>query len=205
MLSKVNKNEHILFFKSQKNWLNTPAALSYRTPAHTQHKHTDKPICIHTQHLVSQSQSQKSPTIVSKEHYYSVKGALLLCQSLMPWNTGTHNFDVNIPQLLVVLLGVRSYNDRAIYHEPPVTPLTQISEFVGHKPPFTPLTQISEFVGIGKTDPGYRLDVHGTINATQLRVNGVFTGGQWTTSEGNIIYYNSNIIMYNRSIIKLVM
>ena len=123
----------------------------------------------------------------------------------MPWNTGTHNFDVNIPQLLVVLLGVRSYNDRAIYHEPPVTPLTQIFKFVGHKPPFTPLTQISEFVGIGKTDPGYRLDVHGTINATQLRVNGVFTGGQWTTSEGNIIYYNSNIIMYNRGIIKLVM
>jgi hypothetical protein len=48
-------------------------------------------------------------------------------------------------------------------------------------------------VGIGTTAPNYKLDVIGTINATELRVNGtVFTGGssQWTTNGTNI--YNNN-------------
>jgi hypothetical protein len=47
-------------------------------------------------------------------------------------------------------------------------------------------------VGIGTTAPNYKLDVVGTINATELRVNGtVFTGAsQWTTNGTNI--YNNN-------------
>jgi hypothetical protein len=47
-------------------------------------------------------------------------------------------------------------------------------------------------VGIGTTAPNYKLDVVGTLNATELRVNGtVFTGAsQWTTNGTNI--YNNN-------------
>ena len=47
-------------------------------------------------------------------------------------------------------------------------------------------------LGIGKTNPGYVLDVNGAVNATELRVNGsVFTGSIWTTGTSNKIYYNT--------------
>jgi hypothetical protein len=46
-------------------------------------------------------------------------------------------------------------------------------------------------VGIGITNPGYKFDVSGTINATGYRLNGVvFTSTQWITS-GSDIYYNT--------------
>lgn len=47
-------------------------------------------------------------------------------------------------------------------------------------------------VGIGKTNPAYKLDVNGAINATSVLVNGVPVGGasQWTTAGSNI-YYNT--------------
>jgi hypothetical protein len=46
-------------------------------------------------------------------------------------------------------------------------------------------------VGIGITNPGYKLDVSGTINASGFRLNGtVFTSTQWITN-GSDIYYNS--------------
>lgn len=51
-------------------------------------------------------------------------------------------------------------------------------------------------VGVGNSNPAYKLDVSGTINATGLYVNGVpFTGGssQWTTSGTNIYYSAGNI------------
>jgi hypothetical protein len=45
-------------------------------------------------------------------------------------------------------------------------------------------------VGIGTTAPNYKLDVVGTINATELRVNGTVFTAQWTTNGTNI--YNNN-------------
>lgn len=49
-------------------------------------------------------------------------------------------------------------------------------------------------VGIGTTAPGYQLDVAGTVNAQEVRVNGVVlnpgTGSNWTVS-GSDIYRNS--------------
>jgi hypothetical protein len=47
-------------------------------------------------------------------------------------------------------------------------------------------------LGIGKTNPGYVLDVNGAINATELRMNGtIFTGSIWTIGTSNKIYYNT--------------
>ncbi|NDC55754.1 MAG: hypothetical protein EBZ69_02920 [Alphaproteobacteria bacterium] len=47
-------------------------------------------------------------------------------------------------------------------------------------------------LGIGKTNPGYVLDVNGAINATELRTNGtIFTGSIWTIGTSNKIYYNT--------------
>jgi hypothetical protein len=49
-------------------------------------------------------------------------------------------------------------------------------------------------LGIGKTNPGYVLDVNGTVNATELRVNGtVFTGSTWVTTGSNIYYNIGNV------------
>jgi chaperonin cofactor prefoldin len=53
-------------------------------------------------------------------------------------------------------------------------------------------------VGIGKTDPGYSLDVTGDINISgNFRINGtIFTGGatsQWITSSTNIYYNTGNV------------
>jgi hypothetical protein len=45
-------------------------------------------------------------------------------------------------------------------------------------------------VGIGTTAPNYKLDVVGTLNATELRVNGTVFTAQWTTNGTNI--YNNN-------------
>ena len=46
-------------------------------------------------------------------------------------------------------------------------------------------------VGIGKTNPGFKLDVAGIINATALYVNGTpYIGSQWTTN-GTSVYYNT--------------
>jgi hypothetical protein len=45
-------------------------------------------------------------------------------------------------------------------------------------------------VGIGTTTPNYKLDVVGTINATEFRVNGTVFTAQWTTNGTNI--YNNN-------------
>ena len=45
-------------------------------------------------------------------------------------------------------------------------------------------------VGIGKTNPGYLLDVNGTINATELRVGGTVLTG-WSTTGNN--YTTSNL------------
>jgi hypothetical protein len=42
------------------------------------------------------------------------------------------------------------------------------------------------FVGIGKTTPGYLLDVAGPVNATSFLVNGVPVGNQWTASGANL-------------------
>jgi hypothetical protein len=47
-------------------------------------------------------------------------------------------------------------------------------------------------LGIGKTNPGYVLDVNGAINTTELRMNGtIFTGSRWTIGTSNKIYYNT--------------
>ena len=53
-------------------------------------------------------------------------------------------------------------------------------------------------IGIGKTNPGYTLDVAGIINASNIYINGnPFTGGggssQWTTSNANIYYNIGNV------------
>lgn len=46
-------------------------------------------------------------------------------------------------------------------------------------------------VGIGKTNPGFKLDVAGIVNATALYVNGTpYIGSQWTTN-GTSVYYNT--------------
>ena len=48
-------------------------------------------------------------------------------------------------------------------------------------------------VGIGTTAPNYKLDVNGTINATEIGLAGtVLAGTQWTTTAGSI-YYNGNV------------
>lgn len=52
-------------------------------------------------------------------------------------------------------------------------------------------------VGIGTTTPGYRLDVNGTLNATEVRVNGAVltpgTGSNWTVSGSNIYRGSGNV------------
>jgi len=49
-------------------------------------------------------------------------------------------------------------------------------------------------VGMGKTDPGYTMDVNGTVNATALYVGGSeFAGGAWTESGSDIYYTGGNV------------
>ncbi|MBI4645597.1 MAG: hypothetical protein HY738_03125, partial [Bacteroidia bacterium] len=52
-------------------------------------------------------------------------------------------------------------------------------------------------VGIGTTSPGYKLDVAGTMNAQEVRVNGVVlnpgTGSNWTVSGSDIYRLNGNV------------
>lgn len=49
-------------------------------------------------------------------------------------------------------------------------------------------------LGIGKTNPGFSLDVNGIINATALYVNGSpYIGSQWTTSGSSIYYTSGNV------------
>ena len=46
-------------------------------------------------------------------------------------------------------------------------------------------------VGIGTTNPLFKLDINGIVNATALYVGGApYLGSQWTTS-GTTIYYNT--------------
>jgi hypothetical protein len=54
---------------------------------------------------------------------------------------------------------------------------------------------ITSRVGVGKTDPGYTVDVNGTLNATALYVGGSeFTGGgAWTESGSDIYYTGGNV------------
>lgn len=56
--------------------------------------------------------------------------------------------------------------------------------------------------GLGTSTPAYKLDVNGTINATEFRLNGnIFTGGasQWTTTGSNISYSAGNVGIANAS------
>lgn len=56
--------------------------------------------------------------------------------------------------------------------------------------------------GLGTSAPAYKLDVSGTINATEYRLNGaLFTGGasQWTTSGNNISFTSGNVGIANGS------
>jgi hypothetical protein len=49
-------------------------------------------------------------------------------------------------------------------------------------------------VGIGTTAPVYKLDVNGTINATNILKNGApFGTSQWTTNGSNIYYNSGNV------------
>jgi hypothetical protein len=49
-------------------------------------------------------------------------------------------------------------------------------------------------VGIGTTNPAFKLDVNGTINATAIYQNGSpFSGSQWTTGTGSISYNSGNV------------
>src|SRR3989304_5267289 len=54
-------------------------------------------------------------------------------------------------------------------------------------------------VGVGNTNPGYTLDVTGTVNATGFRGDGSQLtnlpggGSQWTTNGSNIYYNNGNV------------
>src|SRR5258706_5148552 len=50
-------------------------------------------------------------------------------------------------------------------------------------------------VGIGKMNPGYALDVNGTINATGVLVNGsaISGGSQWSNGTGSISYSAGNV------------
>jgi len=49
-------------------------------------------------------------------------------------------------------------------------------------------------LGIGKPDPGYSLDVAGTVNATEFKIAGsVVTSSQWTSDSGNINYTSGNV------------
>lgn len=49
-------------------------------------------------------------------------------------------------------------------------------------------------VGIGNSNPGYKLDVTGTVNATGYLLNGAaLSTSQWTTSASNI-YYNTGSV-----------
>jgi hypothetical protein len=51
------------------------------------------------------------------------------------------------------------------------------------------------YVGIGKTDPAYKLDVNGEINATGIRINGtpVSSGSSQWTGTGPIYYTGGNV------------
>ncbi|OHA62620.1 MAG: hypothetical protein A2117_01015 [Candidatus Wildermuthbacteria bacterium GWA2_46_15] len=49
-------------------------------------------------------------------------------------------------------------------------------------------------VGIGSTNPNFKLDVNGIVNATALYVNGTpYIGSQWTTSGLNVYYNTGNV------------
>ncbi len=49
-------------------------------------------------------------------------------------------------------------------------------------------------VGVGTSTPSFKLDVNGTINATEISRNGVpFSSSQWTTNGVNLFYNSGNI------------
>jgi hypothetical protein len=49
-------------------------------------------------------------------------------------------------------------------------------------------------VGIGTTTPGYKLDVNGSVNATNIYQNGApLSSSQWTTSGSSISYNSGNV------------
>ena len=57
-------------------------------------------------------------------------------------------------------------------------------------------TDVNNKVGIGTLTPAYKLDVAGTINATNILVNGqslTSAASQWATGTGNISYATGNV------------
>ena len=103
-----------------------------------------------------------------------------------PGNSGTAEF--NVAQILADTNGADS-NDSYLAVNPINTNGTGYATGL--------IVKAGGNVGIGKTAPGYKLDVNGEINATGLRINGTPVGtgtaSQWTTSGSNVYYNTGNI------------